>query len=127
MNSLYVAIGGAIGSVARYQLDAWVQARNGSRFPWGTFVVNVLGSFLLAVLMFAALRTDAVSPTVRVALSAGVLGVFTTYSTFNYETLRLAQGGAWSMCILNVVATVVGCFLAGALGWTCGRLLVGST
>jgi CrcB protein len=126
MDSLYVAIGGAVGSVARYHLGAWVQARLGAQFPTGTLVVNALGSFLLALLMSIVLRTDAVPPAVRVALSAGVLGGFTTYSSFNHEVLRLAQCGAWSTSLLTLVATVGGCLVAGVLGWTCGRLLVGA-
>lgn len=126
MNTLYVGIGGAIGSVARYHLAGWVQARLGAQFPFGTLAVNVLGSFLLALLMFLGLRTEAISPTARIALSAGVMGGFTTYSTFNYETLSIAQDGAWALSALNVVATVAGCLCAGALGWSCGKLLVGA-
>jgi len=125
MNSLYVGIGGAIGSVARYHLEGWVQARLGPQFPFGTLAVNVLGSFLLALVMFVGLRTEAIPPTVRIALSTGVMGGFTTYSTFNYETLQLAQDGAWALCALNIAATVAGCLAAGALGWACGRFLVG--
>jgi len=117
MNSLYVAIGGALGSVARYQMDGWVQAKFGAQFPYGTLAVNVVGSFLLALLMFVALHTEAISPSMRLALSTGVIGGFTTYSTFNYETLRLAQNGAWALVALNLVGTLAGCLIAGALGW----------
>ena len=124
MNSLYVGMGGALGSVARYWLDAWVQARLGARLPFGTLAVNAVGSFLLALLMVVAAGTGAVPPAVRIALAAGVLGGFTTYSTFNYETLRLAQDGALGLGVLNDVATVLGCLVAGALGWACGRLFV---
>ena len=126
MNSLYVGIGGAVGSVVRYHLDGWVQARLGGQFPYGTLVVNVLGSFLLSLLMFLALRTEANSPTVRNALSTGVIGGFTTYSTFNYETLRFVQAGAWPLSAMNIGATVSGCLVAGALGWTFGRLFLGA-
>lgn len=126
MNTLYVAIGGAVGSVARYHLEGWVQARLGAQLPFGTLAVNVLGSFLLALVMFLGLHTDAIPPAARIGLSAGVLGGFTTYSTFNYETLRLAQDGAWALFAVNVAATVAGCLAAGALGWGCGRLVIGA-
>lgn len=125
MNSLYVAIGGAVGSVARYQLGGWVQARLGAHFPFGTLAVNLLGSFLVALVMFLGLRTDAIPPGARLALSTGLIGGFTTYSTFNYETLHLAEQGGWAWGALNVVATVVGCLAAGSLGWTCGKLILG--
>lgn len=125
MDSLYVAIGGAVGSVARYQLGGWVQARLGAQFPFGTLTVNVLGSFLLGVVMLVGLRSEALSPGARLALSVGLMGGFTTYSTFNYETLRLVEQGGWLWAALNVAATVAGCLAAGALGWTCGKLLVG--
>jgi CrcB protein len=125
MNSLYVAIGGALGSVARYLMDGWVQAKLGAHFPFGTLAVNVVGSFFLALVMYIALHTDAISPSMRVALSTGVIGGFTTYSTFNYETLRLAQNGAWTMGALYLVATVAGCLIAGGFGWNCARFLLG--
>lgn len=125
MNNLYVAIGGAVGSVARYQLGGWIQARLGAQLPFGTLAVNLLGSFLLALVMFVGLRTDAFSPGARLALSVGLMGGFTTYSTFNYETLQLAEQSGWAWGALNVAATVAGCLAAGALGWTCGKLILG--
>jgi CrcB protein len=126
MTTLWIGLGGALGTIARYQLDAWLQRELGSRFPWGTLTVNVLGSFLLMLLMHVALRTEHFSPTLRLTLTTGVLGGFTTYSTFNYETLRYLQGGAWGMGALNVIVTLVGCMLAGLLGVAAGRALVGA-
>lgn len=125
MNTLWLGLGGAIGTIARYHLDGWVQGKLGARFPYGTLAVNVLGSFLLALLVCVGVRTELISPAVRVVLATGVLGGFTTYSTFNYETLRYLQQGAWGMGALNVAATLLGCLAAGALGWACGKSLVG--
>jgi CrcB protein len=122
MNSLYVAIGGAVGSVARYWLGGWVQARLGAQFPFGMLAVNVVGSFLLALVMFVALRTESISPGARLTLSTGLLGGFTTYSTFDYETLRLAEEGGWALGVLNLVATVGEYLAAGAFGWACGKI-----
>jgi CrcB protein len=126
MMTLWVGLGGALGTMARYQLDGWIQRRLGSGFPWGTLAINVLGSFLLVLLMHLALRTEILRPEVRITLTTGVLGGFTTYSTFNYETLRYLQEGAWGLGVLNLAATLLGCLLAGLLAWGVGRLLVGA-
>src|SRR6266545_3521910 len=126
MKTLWIGLGGALGSVARYQVDGWLQKRLGTGFPWGTLAVNVIGSFLLVLLMVVSLRTELVPPVARIALGTGVLGGFTTYSTFNYETLRYFQNGAWAMGAMNAVVTFAGCLGAGLLGWALGRLLVGA-
>jgi CrcB protein len=123
MNTLWIGLGGAAGSIARFHIG---QLRWGSAFPYGTLLVNVIGSLLLALLMTIALRTDWVSPTVRLALASGVLGGFTTYSSFNYETIALVQGGAWGRAAIYVLATVAGCLAAGAAGWAIGRAITGS-
>lgn len=125
MKTLWIGFGGAFGSIARYHLDGWFQHRFGTAFPYGTFAVNVIGSFLLVLLMHVGLRTDLVSPTVRIALATGAIGGFTTYSTFNYETFRYFQNNAWGVGTLNIAATFFGCLLAGLLGWAAGRVLVG--
>jgi CrcB protein len=125
MKTVWIALGGALGTVARYELDGWVQTRMGTAFPYGTLIVNVVGSFLLVFVMHAALRTDLLPSTARIAIATGVLGGFTTYSTFNYETLRFFQNGATALGVLNLAATVVGCLSAGLLGWATARSLVG--
>ena len=124
MDTLFIALGGAVGSAARYQLGEWLQRRTGGEFPWGTLAVNAIGSFVLAALMLVALRTNALSPTARLALGTGVLGGFTTYSTFNHETLEFIARGAWGTAGFYVVATLLGCFAAGTLGWLGARVLV---
>jgi CrcB protein len=119
-----ICAGGAAGTAARYLLVSWLTRVAGPAFPWGTLAVNLVGSFLLGLLMEVGLGTSLLAPTLRMTLSIGVLGGFTTYSSFNYETLRLVQGDAPALAAANVGATLVGCWAAGALGLWCGRLLV---
>jgi CrcB protein len=121
----WICLGGAAGTAARYLLSGWLSQTLGAGFPYGTLAVNVLGSFLLGLIMPVALLTDALSPTARLALTTGLMGGFTTYSSFNYETLQLFQENAWFLGLVNVGVTVLGCLLAGALGIFCGRLLAG--
>jgi len=110
-----ICLGGAVGTGARYLLSLWMARSSGSAFPFGTLAVNVLGSFLLVVLMHVSLSTGWIGSDARLILGAGVLGGFTTYSTFNYETLMLMRGGSWSLAAANVAATFFGCLAAGAL------------
>ena len=122
MDALWVGIGGAVGAVLRFHCGGYVQRHWGGPFPYGTLTVNVVGSFLLGLLMVAGLRAP-LPPKLMLALSTGVLGGFTTYSTFNYETLRLLNAGAVGSAVLNVLATVVLALLGGALGWMLGQSL----
>jgi CrcB protein len=98
----------------------------GAWFPYATLVVNVVGSFLLGAIMHVGLTTNLMSPNLRLVLTTGIMGGFTTYSTFNYETLEYLRGGAVWLAGLNVAATLVLCLLAGALGLAAARWLVGS-
>lgn len=118
---LWISLGGAVGTAARYLLSSWVLRSAGPGFPWGTLAVNTIGSFLLGLLM--ALGANSLSPTVRLTLTTGVMGGFTTYSTFNYETLRALQDGAWGVAFANLGITVFGCLAAGLLGFAAGRWL----
>ncbi len=122
---LWICLGGAVGTGARYLMSDWSLRNLGPGFPWGTLAVNVIGSFLLGVLMQIALATALLSPTLRLTLTTGVMGGFTTYSTFNYETLRYLQQGDWVGAGTNVAVTLVVCLVAGALGLFLTRLFVG--
>lgn len=122
MNTLWIGLGGAIGSIARYHLGEWLN-RTDRPMPWGTLAVNLVGSLLIALLLQLALRHDAITPTMRLALATGVLGGFTTYSTFNQDTLRLAHEGAWATAAAYVALTVLGGLAAGVAGWSIGRAL----
>lgn len=121
----WISLGGAVGTAARYLLSTWLLGLLGPAFPYGTLAVNVIGSFLLGAIMHVGVQTTLLSPTARLVLGTGVMGGFTTYSTFNYETLQYLQEGAWAMAGLNVAATLFVCLAAGALGLAAARLLVG--
>jgi CrcB protein len=119
---LWICLGGAIGSGARYLLSGWLARIAGPGFPYNTLAVNAIGSFLLGALMGSAMLTETLPPMLRLTLTTGVIGGFTTYSTFNYETLRLFQEGSWLLGFADLGLTVVVCLLAGALGLMVGRL-----
>lgn len=98
--------------------------RHGSAFPYGTLIVNLTGCFVIAALMHAAL-TVGWSPTVRAAISIGFIGGLTTYSSFNYETMRLFEEGAPATAAVNLAVTVLGGFAAGWLGLITAREILG--
>ncbi|MFF8289640.1 fluoride efflux transporter CrcB [Streptomyces sp. NPDC016309] len=122
MNWLLVAAGAAVGAPLRYLTDRAVQARHDSVFPWGTFAVNVVGCLVLGVVT-GAVTAGAAGSSLRLLLGTGLCGALTTYSTFSYETLRLAEGGAVLYAVLNVAlstgvglgAVFAGVSVAGAL------------
>ena len=121
MTLAYVALGGALGALARYGISGWVYDRMGESFPWGTLVVNLVGCLALG-LVIRWLQVSAVSPEVRPFLTIGVLGAFTTFSTFSYETVALLQEGQWlraglyvgGSVALGLIAMVAGMALATA-------------
>ena len=121
-----VCLGGALGTGARYLVSGWVPRVLGTALPYGTFAVNVLGSFLIAVLMFVGTETTAMPATMRVVLTTGVLGGFTTYSSFSYETMKLLQEGSTGVALANVAVTVIGCLAACMLGWAGARWVFGT-
>jgi CrcB protein len=123
---LLVCLGGAIGTGARYLVALWAPRVFGTSFPYATLIVNALGSFLLGAIMHVGLTTPLLSPTARLVLATGVMGGFTTYSTFNYETTEYLRAGAFALAGWNVAATLVSCFVAGALGLAAARWAVGS-
>lgn len=122
MSWIYVVLGAAIGAPLRFLTDLTVQKRHDSVFPWGTFTVNVVGCLILGTLT-GAVTAGAASSSVQLFLGTGLCGALTTYSTFSYETLRLAEDGAKFYAAANVVVSVVaglgavfaGVGLAGAL------------
>ena len=122
---LWICAAGAVGTGARFLMSTWLARVAGPAFPWGTLAVNLLGSFLLGAIMEIGLATAVLPPTVRSTLATGLLGGFTTYSSFNYETLQYLQSDSWLLASVNVGATVLGCLAAGILGIWTGRLLAG--
>jgi CrcB protein len=122
----WVCIGSAAGGGARYLVSGWVLKILGPAFPDGTLAVNVLGSFLIAGLMYAGVEKAMISPTVRLTLTVGVMGGFTTFSTFSYETMKSLQDGAWGIAIANVLVSVLACLAACLLGWGSAKWLLGT-
>ena len=122
---LWICLGGAAGTGARYLLSGWAAGIFGAAFPYGTFAVNVIGSFFVGLIMQVGLATPILSPTLRLALTTGVMGGFTTYSTFNYETIRYVQDGSWELALANVSLTVAACLAAGFAGIAAGRWIFG--
>jgi len=121
-----VCAGGALGSGARYLVGGWVAAAVGASFPFGTLLINAVGSFFISVVMYLGLSAGAIGPELRLFLAVGILGGFTTYSSFNYEMLALAQRGAWLLAVGYGAATLFGCLLAGGLGLAAARGLAGA-
>jgi CrcB protein len=118
---LLVCAGGALGSGARYLVGTWAGQALGPGFPWGTLAVNLVGSFLIGAVMVLGLETGAISTEMRIFLAVGVLGGFTTYSSFNHETLALAQRGQWGLAAAYVGVTVLGGWVAGFAGLLLAR------
>ncbi|MEE1753572.1 fluoride efflux transporter CrcB [Streptomyces sp. SP18CS02] len=118
MNWLLVIVGGAVGAPLRYLTDRAVAARHGSVLPWGTFTVNVAGCLVLGLLTGA-------DPHLRLLLGTGLCGALTTYSTFSWETLRLAEDGAAAGAALNVAGSVAVGLGAAFAGAACARALWG--
>lgn len=121
---LAVAGGGAAGSLARYVIGAAVQGRAGSGFPIGTLVVNITGSLLLGFLMRLLLDSSLASPTVRLMLTTGFCGGYTTFSTFTYETARLIEDGEYERAGLYVALSLALSMAAMFVGlWAARGLL----
>ena len=118
---LLICLGGAIGTGARYLVVVWMARTAGTGFPFGTLLVNASGSFLLGFLMQLSLFAPAISADTRLMLGTGILGGFTTYSAFNYETLTLLREQAWGPALVYAAATLIGCLAAGAAGIAMAR------
>jgi CrcB protein len=120
----WICLAGAAGTGARYAIALWAAQRLGSSFPYGTLVVNLAGCFVIAAVMEMAL-TYGWSPTARAAVTIGFVGGLTTYSSFNYETMRLFEEGASAVSLVNVALTVLGGWASGWLGLIAARELFG--
>ena len=121
---LWICLAGAAGTGARYLIAVWAAQRLGSAFPYGTLVVNLIGCFAIAGLMHAAL-TLGWPATTRAAVTIGFIGGLTTYSSFNYETMRLFEESAPATAALNLALTLLGGFMAGWLGLVTARGILG--
>lgn len=120
---LAVALGGALGAVSRYGISAWVHGLAGPYFPLGTLVVNVLGSFIIGVVLQMTTGRFSWSLEARVLVTTGFCGGLTTFSTFSYETLALLEDQQWLAAGGNTLLNVLLCLAATWLGLAAGRVI----
>ena len=111
MNWIAVAVGGALGAIARYAVSTWIFQVSSHKFPYATLTVNVLGSFVMGILFVVIIERSALPVEMRSLWMIGFLGAFTTFSTFSLDALGLWQNGHLFMALLYVLATVVLCLL----------------
>ena len=120
---LYIAAGGAIGAVLRFGVSNGVYGVFGRNFPYGTLVVNVLGSLLIGLLSILFIERYTLNPEVRAIFIIGILGAFTTFSTFSMETFNLLENGEFVKALLNILLSVTLCLVATWVGVILGRQL----
>jgi CrcB protein len=123
MSYFWVAIGGALGSMARYGLSGVIARASDGTFPYGTLFVNVTGSIIIGFLAAMAVPEGrfVLSPSARLLLMTGVCGGYTTFSTFSLETMNLARDGEWSRAAANIVISIALCLLGVWLGYAAAR------
>jgi fluoride exporter len=122
-NILVIALGASIGANLRYALSNWAAQQWGTTFPYGTMIINVLGSFLIGFILALAATRISLSVPWRLLLVTGLLGGFTTFSTFSYETYSLLVEGSWLEAGLNIVGSVGIGLIAVLLGAGLARLI----
>ncbi len=123
MNLLAVAVGGALGAMLRYGISGWLQAFTGAAFPLGTLAVNIVGSFVIGLVLQAGTERYLMAPETRLLLTTGLCGGLTTFSTFAWETLRLLEEQQWAAAAGNMALNVALTLLAVWLGVLAARLV----
>ena len=123
MQFIYIGIGGFLGAVARFSVSSFM-GRHYPHFPFGTLLVNVLGSLLLGFISYSIIYGKDLSPELRGLINIGFIGAFTTMSTFAFETTRIADLGQTTTAMLNIVANVLLCLLAVMVGRFLAIILV---
>ena len=124
MRFVLICCGGAVGTGARYLLGGLAARWCGPDFPYGTLFINVLGSFLIGVVQHIGLSTLLIPESLRLVLAIGVMGGFTTYSSFSYEAVKLVESGSWAAAAAYVTLTTALCLGCCAAGLSLGRVLV---
>jgi CrcB protein len=119
-----VAVFGAIGSVSRYAVSAWAGGVFGDRLPFGTLIVNVVGSLLIGFIMHVGLASGAIPQGLRVPVVIGFLGAFTTFSSFSYETMRFFSTGNTGAAVVNMAANLILCLFATGAGFLVARAML---
>lgn len=120
---LIIALGGSLGAISRFLVASFTQKMLHTSFPWGTLVVNLVGSFVIGFIMVIFMQRLLWVETWHLLIVVGFLGAFTTYSSFSYETLVLFQNGALSLAAANVVITTFGCLLFVYFGALLARMV----
>ncbi|MFZ2948662.1 MAG: fluoride efflux transporter CrcB [Desulfuromonadaceae bacterium] len=115
-NAAAIALFCAGGGLTRYYLSGWVYSLLGRAFPYGTFAVNIIGAYLIGLIMELALRSTLIPDALRLGLTVGFLGGLTTFSTFSYETFSLLEDGRFLVAFANILASVAVCLLFTWLG-----------
>ena len=118
-----IAIFCAGGGLTRYYLSGWVYSLLGKAFPYGTFVVNVIGAYFIGLIMELGMRSTAIPDTLRLGLTIGFMGGLTTFSTFSYETFALLEDGQFVLAFTNIMASVLVCLLFTWLGMITARAI----
>jgi CrcB protein len=122
-NVVAIAIAGAVGTLSRYWLSGFVQRLTGAAFPWGTFTVNMLGSFLFGLVWSLAEERMLIQAETRIIILTGFMGAFTTFSTFAFETSNFLRDSQWLLALGNVAGQIVIGVICMLLGLAIGRAL----
>ncbi len=120
---LLIGLGGLLGANLRYLISVWAAGRFGSAFPWGTLVINLTGSCLLAVFLAWAANRTTLDPRIRLLIATGFFGAYTTFSTYANESMALLQAGDWVGAVSNVLGTNALCLAAALVGLAVGSWL----
>lgn len=123
-HAIAIALFCAGGGLTRYYLSGWVYSQLGRTFPFGTFVVNIIGAYFIGLIMELGMRTSLIPDTLRVGLTVGFMGGLTTFSTFSYETFKLLEDGQFMPALVNVLASVAVCLICTWLGIVTARTLI---
>ena len=123
MNILIIGVGGFVGAILRYLVSGWTHRIAGASFPYGTLAVNVIGSFLLGFFLIIAEGRFIISPQIRSFIAIGLLGAFTTFSTFSFESIMLLREMMYMQALLNMALNLILGLIAVWLGITLARLI----
>lgn len=120
---LFIALGGALGALARFFLSTWIYEKTLSVFPWGTFVVNIMGCFIMGIVYVLGVEKLVINPNTRLFIAVGFLGSFTTFSALGLETMNIIKEGQLNIALLNGIGSLVTGVAAVGLGMITGQII----